>query len=170
MKKIPLFIVFSLFIVSTAVGYAQQDIVCKGIITDSTTNLPLEDVRIYKIFNSDTIMYQTNASGEFKIPLQAGSKLFLKKKGYAWQNVRISNNEIQQIQMKPSKQSSPSPIIITREDTGKTYGNDSIDVYFNGHLVPASELNDALSIDVNEIITFSLRTTDERGVMYFQIK
>ena len=168
MKKIPLFIVLLLLIVNTSVGYAQKDIVCKGTITDSITRLPLEDVRIYKIFNSDTVMFQTNPAGEFQISLQAGSKLFLKKTGYAWRIVSVSDNKIQQIKMKPSTPSSGP--LITRTDTGKSFNNEDVDLYFNGQLVPFSEMNDALDIHGEEIISVSLKTGEKRGEMYIETR
>ena len=166
MKNNNLYFFIILLITHISVGYAQQNIVCKGKITDVNTNLPLQEVKIFKVFNGDTVMYQSNATGDFQISLQSGSKLLLRKPGYAWKTVRVSNDEILQIKLTPSKPQNPT-IHNTKED--KIY---EADVYINGQLVPKSEVNDALSLDPKEITNLSTRTNKVtgRGEMHIETK
>ena len=165
-KLLSIFVLLLAIIVST--GYAQQEIVCKGKIVDSGTHSPLKDVRIFRVFNGDTVLFHSNAAGEFQIPLQTGSRLLLKKSGYAWQIVRINNNDFQQIQMVTSKPS-PKPSI-TNPVTGVI--DYDIDVYIDGQLVPEHEVNDAMMDLAKEIA--GIRTVqkqasqDGRGKIYIR--
>ncbi|MGV8096473.1 MAG: hypothetical protein AB2L24_31845 [Mangrovibacterium sp.] len=146
-------------------GYAQQDFVYRGKIADASTKLPLQDVKIYKICNGDTIMTRCNVNGEFQILLNTDSKLFFKKKGYAWHIVKISNKDNLQIYLTPSKKRSKTDIGIENYDKK--------DVYFDGQLVPQEEWDDAGSIDPDlahlEILSGKY-SKDGRNKIYFKTK
>ena len=160
-KLLSIFVLLLVILVST--GYAQQEIVCKGKIVDSGTYSPLKDVRIFRVFNGDTVLFQSNAAGEFQIPLQTGSRLLLKKSGYAWQIVRVNNNDIQQIKMVLSKQW-PKPTAITNGIV-----DDDIDLYIDGQLVPEYEVNDAMGLtkEISLIKTIPKQISkDGRGKIY----
>jgi len=156
MNKKRIFILFFVLTTSLLTGHTQQQIVCKGKIIDSSNNLPLQNVKIYKVFNSDTVLYQSNNAGEFQISLQMGSRLLLKKSGYAWQIVRINTDDIKQIKMVSSKNSS-KPII--------SYDgiiDDDIDLYIDGQLVPESEVIDAISLDSKDLDLSFLRVISKQ--------
>ena len=153
------------------IGYAQQDFIFRGIITDANSNLPLPDVRIYRINAGDTLKSQCNSNGEFQLSLNVGSRLLLKKSGYAWQIVRITNNDLQQIKLIPSKQENSEIILYDLDDKRK---EGEVDFYFNGQLVQKTEWADALSIDPNEIRGVGVRdaklSKDGRHKFYIETK
>lgn len=151
-----------LLITNLSAGYAQQNMVCKGKITDVGTHDPLKDVNIYRVSNGDTTLFKSNAAGEFQIPLQTGARLLLKKTGYAWQIVRIYNNDIQHIKMSRSKPSM-NPTIFADEKVVE-----NIVVTFDGQPVPQSEIDDALSIDFNDI-NFGIRKTKDGSTEFYMI-
>ena len=140
-NKILLTFVFLLGINLTA-GYAQ-DIICRGIIIDAETNLPLQDVRICL---GDTLTAIIK-NGEFQLPpLKADSKLIVKKSGYAWYVLRVKNNDLQQVKLVPSNpEYSPYSI------NGKTVTENDLEIYFDEQLVPKAEWGDAMSVDSNEL-------------------
>lgn len=157
------FYLLLLFLIHVSIIYAQQDFLFNGKIADANTKLPLQDVRIYKIRNADTIKIQSNLNGEFQILLNTDSQLFFKKNGYAWHIVKITNGETQLIYLKPA--SATIAIGIARV-------NDT-DIYFNGHRVPREEWEDALSIDKGLIRSISIRSgrlnEDGRDKFYYNL-
>ena len=157
---------FLLLLINVSTGYTQQNVVCKGQITDSTTNSPLNDVSIYRVFNGDTVLYKSNAEGSFQISLQTGSRLLLKKSGYAWKIARVNNSDILQIKMVKSKPTNKPSIYIINNDTI----DNEVDVYFDGQIVPLSEINDAYSISPDEIGGFTIitkeKSNDGKGKIY----
>ena len=168
MKNRLLYFFVLLLITGVSTGIAQQQLVCRGKIVDSDSNSPMKDVMIYKVFNGDTVMFQSNAAGEFQIPLQTGSRLLLKKSGYAWQIVRVNNNDFQQIKMVRSKPL-PRPTL-TNPETGEI--DDDIDLYIDGQLVPKSDVNDAMSGLANELSGLRVipkqGSRDGRGKIYMR--
>ena len=144
-NKILLTFVFLLGINLTA-GYAQ-DIVCRGIIIDAETNLPLQDVRFCPSNNLNNIIALSSENGEFQLPpLKAGSKLILKKSSYAWYVLRVKNNDLQQVKLVPS-----NPEYSPYRINGKTVTENDLEIYFDEQLVPKAEWGDAMSVDSNEI-------------------
>ena len=162
MKYIRLDYFLLLFMVNVLTSYSQDSFVFNGQIMDINAGLPLQDVKIYCINNSDTTETSSNKKGEFQISIQAGSKLFLKKPGFAWHFVKIYNNDERKIYLTPSKNYS-------EKDIGKQ-NFDTTDFYFNDHLVPQDEWDDASSIDqsmVRSINAYSSKTTnDKRNKIY----
>ena len=154
------------FLLHASISYTQQNFVLNGKIADADTKQPLQDVRIYKIFNGDTITTQCNLKGEFQISLNTDSKLLFKKRGYAWHIIKITNREPLQIYLKPTT-------LTMNMEKEKV---DNTDFYINGHLVPREEMEDALGIisgglvidggNVQNIIT---RKIDGRDKIYFTI-
>ena len=158
-----------LFLIHVSILHAQQDFLFNGKIADADTKLPLQDVRIYKIHNADTIMIRSNANGEFQILLNTDSHLFFKKNGYGWHIVKITNREPQQIYLSPASASADRIIEVDEMGNEKADRSDDTDIYFNGHRVPREEWKDALSIDHSLIRGFSSRKEDGRNKFYFTV-
>ena len=131
-----------LLVINLTAGYAQ-DITCKGIITDANTNLPLQDVRIYPSNALNTLIAQSGENGEFQLPpLKAGSKLIVKKSGYAWYVLRVNSNDLQQVKLVPIKPSGSNHTI-----NGEIA---ELKLYFDGQLVPEEDMDEAMSVDSSE--------------------
>ena len=160
MKNKKLYTFVLLLTIGLSIGYAQQDFIYRGKIVDANTNLPLQDVSIYRISASDTLKTQCNSNGEFQLSLKVGSKLLLKKSGYAWQIVRITNNDLQQIKLAPSK----PDMEISFSDAG---GSVETDVYFGGLLVPKEEWVDAFSGIDNSYTLDIRRSKDRTRILYY---
>ena len=152
MKNKKLYAFLLLLAINLSTIYAQEEIICRGKIVDANTNLPLQDVRIYE---GETLITQSNSNGEFQLSLESSSKFLLKKSGYGWYVLRVKNDDIQQIEMVPSK------------PPGQPNNND---FYFDGQLVPASEVNDASNINPDEIRDFNVRVTGGKQSMYLYTK
>jgi len=152
-----------LFLLHASILHAQQDFLFNGKIADADTKLPLQDVRIYKIHNTDTIKIQSNANGEFQILLNTDSKLFFKKNGYVWHIVKIANREPQQIYLRPT----PASAAIDIEGSGGIERVNNTDFYFSGHLIPREEWLDALYIDRSLLL--NVRTEIENGRYKFYL-
>ena len=139
-------------------------------IADIETKLPLQDVRIYKIHNTDTIMIRSNANGEFQILLNTDSHLFFKKNGYGWHIVKITNREPQQIYLSPARANADRIIEVDEMGNEKTVSSDdNTDVYFNGHRVYQEEWKDALSFDIVLLRNIMTKKEDGRSKFYFTV-
>ena len=151
---------FVFLLIINLTGYAQ-DITCRGIIIDANTNLPLQDVRIY----SDNTLTLSRENGEFQMPpLKAGSKLILKKSGYAWYVLRVTNNDMQQVKLVPS-----DPQNLDLSIGGRPSDESNLEVYFDGRLVPKAEWADALSADRNEVYVDDV-VLNLKGVSTFRLR
>jgi hypothetical protein len=125
-------------------AFAQQ----KAVVLDNITKTPLQDVRISVIYQNDTTHIESNKLGEFKYSAKKGTRLFFKKRGYAWHFVDIKDDPVKFIILLPSNPWS-------ERDIGKKNMNNT-EFIFNGRLVPQDEWDDAGSMDKDDIANFEV--------------
>ncbi|GHT08879.1 hypothetical protein FACS189426_05600 [Bacteroidia bacterium] len=114
----------------------------KAVIWDSITHKPLKDVRIAVIYQNDTTQIQSNSSGEFQYTAKPGTKLLLKKRGYAWRIVKVHEGAVKKIVLLPNKYNSEKEI--GKENIDKT------EIIFDGQLVVREEWDDVGNMDKDE--------------------
>ena len=139
-----------------------QSFMFKGIIIDSTTNKPLQSVKIYLMSERDTVQITNNISGTFQIEIIIGSKLHFRKGGYAWHSIKITNDSKKEvaIHLLPSK-----PVQLNIGD--KEY---STVVIYDNEVVPQNEWNDVLSICPKEISSVKTYIKDRQNILVIESK
>jgi hypothetical protein len=129
--------------------YAQQhSFVCKGIVFDSITMFPLQNVRIYY---QDTIPVYSDKTGKFRISVKTGDNLHFRKAGYAWHTEKIINEN-----MTVSLLKSDSSLY---ERLKLTYPREGTKIIYDDKLVPFDEWGDAFSTHPSEIVLIDANTT-----------
>ena len=153
----------ALLAINLSIGFSQQNFISRGRIVDSKTNLALQEVAIYKIFNGDTIETKCDEKGEFQIMLQTGSTLLFKRNGYKLQEVKITDNALQLIKLVPKA--------IRLLDGDGNNDMEKVDFYLNEKLVPEDEWDDVWSgIKDEDIISIRTVRKDGKGILYIEIK
>jgi len=131
----------------------------KGVIIDSTTNKPLQNVKIYQMSEQDTIQTNNDISGKFQLMLSKGTKLHFRKVGYAWHSIKITENNMKEgtVYLLPSKQ--------IQLDLGNKEDSTEIIIIYDGKIVPQNEWNDVLSIPKDEIGSVNFYVKDKKNIL-----
>ena len=171
MKNIYYHICLIVYIISVLTVSAQEDFIFSGIIVDIHTDEPLQNVKIYRIYDSDTIISHSNLKGEFQISLKTGTRLLLKKSGYAWHIVNVTR-DMKQIKLTPSKKLSHN--FNNFNIAGEKQDENMVDIFFDGKLIPRAQWDDAISMDKDLIknvkVMHSRINKDGRSKIYFESK
>jgi hypothetical protein len=126
--------------------YAQHSsFVCKGIVIDSVTMSPLQNVRIYC---RDTIPAYSDKTGKFRIPVKTGDKLHFRKAGYAWHTEKITEENMTVCLFKSDSS--------LHKKLSRTYPREKTEIMYDDKLVPFNEWGDAFSTHPSEIILIIL--------------
>jgi len=80
--------------------FGQGTFEYKCILRDSITQEPLTNVKIY--LNKDSVGIYNKNDGSFLINVKEGDILLLRKKGYRWENIKITANNLINLEMVPS--------------------------------------------------------------------
>lgn len=140
MKKISVNLIFLLFCISGSMNAQDQRAVFMGIIMDSVSNVPLQNVRIYC---RDTVPVYSDIKGQFQIWMKSSDNLHFRKCGFAYHTEKITGKR-QVIYLSKS-----NPEVC--KNMSKKYPKGKPDVIFDGLIIPDEEWSDALSMDPSEI-------------------
>ncbi|MDR0606211.1 MAG: hypothetical protein LBG80_18180 [Bacteroidales bacterium] len=148
------------FIVTLNTLYAQQtEFKYKGVIKDSITMVALDSVRIYKIYNNDTIKILSDATGQFETVISTGTKFHFRKRGYGWQTIKVSDKNMQYIYLIPNKDS-----WVRNEAYYRTK------MIYNGEIVPREEWDDLANINRDEIASLEVFSSKEKITFIYKSK
>lgn len=134
----------------------------RGIIIDSITNKPLQNVKIYRISEQDTSQLTSDISGAFQVVLSKEIKLHFRKDGYGWHSIIITDNTKEEtICLLPSKPA--------QENIGQK-NIDNAEIIFDGKELPRNQWDDACSIRPSEIASLTIYRKDGKIRFVFESK
>ena len=139
----------------TTLSFGQDQVVLRGTVRDSTNKQVLSDVRV--CINQDMVGVRNNASGEFQITVNKGSKVWFRKQGYRWESIIVTGNDVIIIDL-PKSASNISNILSNNPNHEHEYSIDGV-------LIPKEEWND-VRLTENDIATINI-TSPKEGVMRF---